>query len=181
MVRISPDSPAYYLTSVPRDRLPVFRTDQIKEVACEAIDEARRSGGFLMLAYVIMPDHIHLITAGELKVSQMLRYINWISAHRMISHLKEHGHASSLRKLERKGGQRQHKYSLWDHNPDVRVLTNEESLMQRVNYSHQNPVRLELVDRAEDYRWSSARQWRGLPSEDEPLLVDLGSIQWRRR
>ena len=88
---------------------------------------------------------------------------------------------SSLRKLERESGQRQHRYSLWDHNPDTRVLLNEESLIQRVNYTHRNPVTLGLVNRAEDYRWSSARQWRGLPSEAEPLLVDLKSIQWRRR
>ena len=181
MFRVSPDTPAYYLTSVPRDRLPVFRTEEIKAVACSATDEARQSGGFLVLAYVIMPDHIHLIAAGGLAVSQILRYINGISAHRILSYLKDGGHVSSLRKLERESGQRQHRYSLWDHNPDTRVLLNEESLIQRVNYTHRNPVTLGLVNRAEDYRWSSAKQWRGLPSEAEPLLVDLKSIQWRRR
>lgn len=54
---ISPNSPAYYLTSVTNDRLPVFRLDGMKLVACAALDEARTSGKFLILAYVIMPDH----------------------------------------------------------------------------------------------------------------------------
>jgi len=53
--------------------------------------------------------------------------------------------------------------------------------MQRVNYTHLNPVRLGLAERAEDYRWSSARQWRGCPLEDEPLIVDIKEIDWRRR
>ena len=41
MFRISKDSPAYYLTSVTKDRLPVFRKDDFKEIVCKAIDEAR--------------------------------------------------------------------------------------------------------------------------------------------
>jgi len=79
MFRISPDNPAYYLTSVAKDRLPVFRTDQIKTIACSAINEARRSGGFLIFAYVIMPDHLHLVTSSALEVSDTLRYVNGIS------------------------------------------------------------------------------------------------------
>ena len=181
MFRISPDNPAYYLTSVAKDRLPIFRTDRIKTITCNAIDEARRSGGFLVLAYVVMPDHMHLVTSSALGVSETLRYINGISGHRIISHLKEAGHESSLRKLLREGDARGHKYSLWDHHPNARQLTNESSLMQRVNYTHLNPVRLGLVERPEDYRWSSARQWRGCPVDDEPLSVDMKEIDWRRR
>ena len=52
--------------------------------------------------------------------------------------------------------------------------------MQKVNYIHLNPVRAGLVARAEDYRWSSARQWWGQVAEDEPLRMDLEKIDWRR-
>jgi hypothetical protein len=41
-----------------RNRLPVFKTDTMKAVLCRAIFEARTSGGFLLFAYVLMPDHI---------------------------------------------------------------------------------------------------------------------------
>jgi REP element-mobilizing transposase RayT len=53
---ISRDSPCYFLTSVAKDRLPVFQTEEIKEIACKALDEARKSGKFALYAYVIMPD-----------------------------------------------------------------------------------------------------------------------------
>src|SRR5262249_26408449 len=96
MFRVSPDNPAYYLTSVAKDRLPVFRTDRTKTIACGAIDEARRSGGFLIFAYVIMPDHLHLVTSSALEVSETLRYINGVSGRRIITYLKECGHDSSL-------------------------------------------------------------------------------------
>ena len=79
---ISPNSPAYYLTSVAKDRLPVFRLDILKSVACSALSEARESGGFVILAYVIMPDHFHVITDGEKKPSVIQRFINGITSRR---------------------------------------------------------------------------------------------------
>ncbi|MBA2524864.1 MAG: hypothetical protein H0V18_03630 [Pyrinomonadaceae bacterium] len=54
MFRISKDNPAYYLTSVARNRLPVFRTTALKNIAGAAMDEARRSAGFLLLVYVLV-------------------------------------------------------------------------------------------------------------------------------
>ena len=60
------------------------------------------------------------------------------------------------------------------------LLTSESAFMQRVNYIHQNPVRRGLVTRAEDYRWSSLRCWWGKNLPDEPLLMDLGQLVWRK-
>ena len=53
-------------------------------------------------------------------------------------------------------------------------------MMQKVNYIHQNPVRAGLVEKAEDYRFSSARLWRGYPLNDEPFVTDHKQIDWRR-
>ena len=139
---ISPNSPAYYLTSVAKDRLPVFRLDALKAVACAALNEARRSGGFLILAYVIMPDHLHVITDSEKKASLFQRFINGITARRVIDFLKTERYTSSLEKPRHEDYRRGHRYSLWDHHPNARLLTSESMFMQRVHYTHQNPVRL---------------------------------------
>ena len=89
MYQISRTSPVYYLTSVPQHRLPIFRTDKMKEVVCNALDEARRSAGFLIFAYVVMPDHLHLLTSNAKSTSETLRYTNGIVAKRVIDYLKE--------------------------------------------------------------------------------------------
>ncbi len=52
--------------------------------------------------------------------------------------------------------------------------------MQRIHYPHQNPVRLGLVQRAEEYKYSSVRIWNRTPLEDEPLMVDIDKIKWRK-
>jgi REP element-mobilizing transposase RayT len=58
---VSQDSPVLYITIVTKDRLAVFRTGEMKEVLCRAIDEVRKSAGFLLFAYVVMIDHLHLL------------------------------------------------------------------------------------------------------------------------
>ena len=112
MFRISKDSPVYYLTSVTNSRLPAFQKAKLKNIACNALNEARTSSGLLVFAYVIMPDHLHALIGSQRKPSEVLRYVNGISAHRVINFLKETGFDSSLQKLKRENGNRQYKYSL---------------------------------------------------------------------
>jgi hypothetical protein len=59
-------------------------------------------------------------------------------------------------------------------------IFSEAVFMQKVNYIHQNPMRAGLVERAIDYRWSSARRWQRCEVDDEPLRVDFDRIEWRR-
>lgn len=180
MFRISKDSPIHYITSVARERLPVFRTTTLKEVTCEALKEARKSAKLLIFAYVIMPDHIHALIGSEKKPSEVLRYVNGITGSRVIDNLKESGFEKSLRKLQREGGARQHKYSLWDHHPNVKAIISENGLIEKANYIHMNPVRAGLVERPENYRFSSVRFWQRRPLEDEPIVIDLDQIAWHK-
>ena len=176
---ISRDSPCYLLTSVAKDRLVVFRTDEIKNISAKALDEARVSGKFALYAYVIMPDHLHVITDSSRSSADTLRFVNGITGHRVITYLKEHGYESSLQKLRQETKRRQYRHSLWDHHPNVRLLFTEDMLLERVRYVHENPVRAGLVACAHDYRYSSVRCWSGKLLEDEPILMDLDRIRWR--
>ncbi|HMJ07528.1 MAG TPA: transposase [Pyrinomonadaceae bacterium] len=179
MVKISRDTPCYYLTSVTKDRLPIFQTDKVKKIVADALDEARRSARILIFAYVIMPDHTHIITDGSRSISEVLRYMNGISAKRVIDYLKENNYETSLGKLRQEQKERGYKHSVWQHHPDAFRLTAEETFMQKVNYIHQNPVRAGLSGRAENYLYSSARIWRNAALENEPLEMDWKQIAWR--
>jgi len=123
MFRGSKDSPVYYLTSVTNNRLPVFQTVKLKDLVCDALNEARKSAGLLFFAYVIMPDHLHALIGSDRKPSEVVRFVNGIAAR----------------------------------------------------------VRAGLVERAQDYRWSSVRCWMRKPLDDEPLVMDLDQIDWHRR
>lgn len=177
--RISRDTPAYYLTSLGHERLPVFQSDTIKQIVCNALDEARSSGGILIFAYVIMPDHSHLITDSTRSSSDVLRFMNGITAKRVLDYLKANNFDSSLAKLRLQERERKHKYSLFEHHPNVFDVNNETTLMQKVNYIHLNPVRAGLVEHPDDYLYSSARQWHRRALGIEPLITDHKCIRWR--
>jgi REP element-mobilizing transposase RayT len=178
--RISRDSQALYITVVAKDRLPVFQTDAVKRVTCSAIDEARTSGGFLLFAYVIMPNHLHLMTSCPKSSADVLRCVKGLTARRVIDYLKSRDYRSSLAKLRHQEWKRKHNYSLWQQEKNVLSIFSEGMFMQKVNYIHLNPVRAGLVERAIDYSWSSARTWQREALEDEPLMVDFDRIEWRR-
>jgi putative transposase len=177
---ISKDNPCLFITAVAKNRLPVFQTDAIKLITCKAIDEARTSCGFLLFAYVIMPDHFHVLTDQPREPSTLLQFIKGIVSRRVLGYLREMKYETSLKKLEHDNWKRNHRYSLWQHDSDVFSITSESTFMQKVNYIHQNPVGAGLVERSEDYQWSSVRFWQGKPTENEPLKVDIEKIVWRR-
>jgi len=127
-----------------------------------------------------MPDHFHVLTDRPREPSIVLQFIKGIVSRRVLGYLKEMKYDSSLRKLEHRDWKRNHRHSLWQHDSDVFSVTSESTSMEKVNYIHQNPVRAGLVERAEDYKWSSARFWGRCPREDEPLKVDIEKIVWRR-
>ncbi len=180
MISISKNNPFYYITSVTHKRLPVFQTDKMKDVMCKALDEARTSAGLLIFGYAVMPDHFHIVTDSKLDQSNVLRYLNGISARRVLGYLKENGFESSLVKLRTEEKDRKYKHSLWEHHSNTFEIKTESVLMQKVNYIHRNPVEEGLVERPEDYLHSSARFWKGCPLENEPLRVDVDQIKWRR-
>jgi REP element-mobilizing transposase RayT len=180
LFHVSRDDPAFYLTAVTKDRLPIFRTPELARVLCGALDEARRSGKFLVFAYAIMPDHLHLVTDSRVGSKDILRFVKGIGSRRIIDHLRNNGHAESLEKLRVQHRSDGSDYSVWQRHPNVRLLWSEHMLWERIQYTHLNPVRAGLVDHPNDWKWSSARIWHGRRDEDEPLEVDSAKIEWHR-
>ncbi len=132
MIQITRDKPCYYLTSVTHDRLPIFQKDLIKQIVCDALNEARKSSEILIFAYVIMPDHSHIVTDGHRGISDVLRFTNGIAAKRVLDYLKENEFESSLRKLRQEEKRKGYKYSVWEHHPNAFRISGEDTFMQKL-------------------------------------------------
>jgi REP element-mobilizing transposase RayT len=179
MFQVSRDNSAYYLTSVAHRRLPIFQKEENKNIVCDAFDEARKSARILIFAYVIMPDHTHVLTDNAREMKEVLRYLNGVSARRLINYLKENAYESSLAKLRMQERGKNHKHSVYEHHPNALRITGEDALMQKVNYIHLNAVRAGLVEHPDEDLYSSSRQWHGRSLENEPLITDQKQIKWR--
>ena len=179
MFQLSRRTPAYYFTAVAHHRLPIFRTEMLCQVLCDAYSEARANHHILILAYVIMANHVHALVYSEKDMRDVLRLLNGVSARRIIEYLKDNDFRESLFKLRGETRERNHKHSVWQHHTDSLEIFGEDTFRQKVEYIHMNPVRAGLVSDPKEYRFSSARQWACNPIGTEPLTTDHLSIRWR--
>jgi putative transposase len=138
-------------------RLPLLGTPALKRVFLDALGRARGKGSFELIAWVIMPEHLHLMVrpmpglrwapvAAGLKTSVGMRILNrWkrINAP-ILSRLYDA--RGDLHFWQPGGG--------FDRN-----VRRDDELEKEIHYIHNNPVERELVKKPTDWTWSSARFW----------------------
>lgn len=125
----------------------------------DEIDRARTILGFRVLAFVFMPEHVHLVVwpPEGMKLGLVIGGIKARSARRFFA-----GTGIGPRGGVRVFWQRR----CYDHN-----CRTPETTREKINYCHTNPVRRELVDDPGKWRWSSYNAYRG--EKDVPLTVDV--------
>ncbi len=112
-------------------RRKVFQDDCCAFEAVMAIYDTQHFYPFFLHAFVIMPDHVHLLM-----------------------NVPEHGSVSkTIGIYKRKVAFRLGQGSLWQPRFHIVIPRNAGDT---IHYIHHNPVKAGLVEKAEDYRWSSA-------------------------
>jgi putative transposase len=150
-----------------------------REWFCEALAEARRRFGFQLWAYVIMPEHVHLLVyPGEVpeRMADFLRALKEPVGRKAITYLESHAPQWLERLTVREGTRIRRRF--WQPGGGYdRNITSIAALRAMIDYIHANPVRRGLVARPEDWEWSSARWyagWRPVRLEmDQQVLVEL--------
>ncbi|HEV2495250.1 MAG TPA: transposase [Terriglobia bacterium] len=114
------------------------------EFSCLAgvLRERRKKHRFLLTAWVFLTDHIHAILYPPfpLTLSRVMESIKVGSTLRINGGRKETG-------------------LLWQPRFFDRALRTVKEYHEKLEYIHQNPVKAGLVSRAEDWAWSSAREY----------------------
>ena len=105
----------------------------------------------LVYAYVIMPNHVHLALQPLPRSREWNAFCDYRQFHRLeaITRVLKSYTANAInKKLGRSG-------HLWLEEPFDRIVRDQKDLDGLIDYIHRNPVRWQLVDRPEQYRWSS--------------------------
>ena len=138
--------------------------DRTRVWFCEALDEARTEFAFQLWAYVVMPEHVHvLVYPGEApqRMSRFLQAVKEPVARKAIRYLQDNAPKWLARVTVREGQRLRRRF--WQPGGGYdRNITSTEGLRAVIDYLHANPVRRALVARAEDWEWSSARWYAGL-------------------
>ncbi len=168
---------AHALTFSCFQRRPFLCKDRSRQWLIEAINRAREEHRFHIWAYVIMPEHAHLlIWPVDLKydVSKILKSIKQSVASRALAFVRREA-PEFLRQMEDRQPNGTIHYRFWQRGGGYDRNVNEpNTVYEQIEYMHNNPVRRRLCEKAEDWQWSGAADLAGLRTG--PLRIDRESL-----
>jgi putative transposase len=144
----------HFITCTCYRRLPLLGSVRAKNAFVKILGEVRERCGFLLVGYVVMPNHIHVLISEPVKgtpstVMQVLKQ----RVSRSLRGKKRRSASAQLRLPfgEIKGALRQfwqrrfHDFNVWSHKKRI----------EKLQYMHMNPVTRKLVRNPKDWPWSS--------------------------
>jgi len=153
-LRLEYPGAVWHVTSRCNNREDIYRDDKDHLMFLSIFAEAVRRYRWIVHAYTLMTNHYHLIIeTPEMTLSRGMKWMNgkyaqWFN--------RRHGRSGNLFQGRFKGF----------------LVEKERYLMALIRYVALNPVRARMVDRPEQYRWSSYRATAGLEEPPPWLTTD---------
>ena len=157
------DEQFFFVTTTVAEYARVFTEDKYCNILIRQIKTWQAYFGFIVLGYVIMPSHFHWIVRVEPTrgtISDVMREIKSHAAWMIMDELERDGRSdfSSLFDSAANGcGDQRRKF--WMKRFDDQVIRNQRMFMAKLSYIHNNPVKAGIVESAEEYKYSSARNY----------------------
>ena len=155
----------HYVTGTVLHRIPIFKQEKCCIAFLEVFAGLLRAWPAKLIAFVLMPDHFHLIVnprdgdirgfAGALKSLSARKIIQLTTDHRFLRPTPDTDGST---------------HQVWQESFKALPLWSLWMIWQKVNYIHANPVNARLVPSAKDYPWTSFRAFYNYSIE--PLAVD---------
>jgi len=148
----------YYITGTFTQWLPLFDRPDVRELVSTEIIRALAECNATIAAFVIMPDHIHLLV--WLPKGGLLHKFNKLwrgrSGRKIPKLLSTQADAEIIAILQShaNGGCR---YAVWKEQARALPIWEPAKLSAKINYTHRNPLRRGLVINPEDWPFSSFR------------------------
>lgn len=137
----------YFVASVTHQRKQLL-VDHF-DLFWEAIMMTKRKIPFELTAWVVLPDHFHfLIDPGDSDLSNIMRRIKLAFSSRYLK-----------RKRMRSGKIWQSRF--WDH-----IIRDEKDWIHHLDYIHYNPVKHGLVQKPQDWKYSSITEYSEVYASD---------------
>ena len=137
LVRYQQSGCFHFVTFSCYRRLPYLGTASARSLFERSLDGMRKRYDFAVCGYVVMPEHVHLLVS-EPKKALLSKAIQALKL------------SVSVQSRERPFWQARY----YDFN-----VHNEEKRVEKLRYMHRNPVKRGLVERPEQWAWSSFRHY----------------------
>jgi putative transposase len=165
--------------------IDLFIRDEYKKVVLDSWQYCMANKGMELYGWCIMTSHIHIIIGShgdklEKIMQNMKRHTSEMLHKTILNHKGESRKEWMLWLMERAGKKNSNNgdFQLWQQNNNPIELYNLKMAWQKLDYIHNNPVKAGIVEKAEDYLYSSARNYIGMKglieiSYLDPLIITM--------
>ena len=160
----------YFVTDTVVDWVDIFSRPRYKHIIIESLQYCQEHKGLIIYAWVLMTNHLHMIVSSSLqenKVSDILRDFKKFTSKEILKTLQtdltESRREWMLNRFEYAGlnDKKIKNFRFWQEGNHPQEIYLENYFNQKINYIHENPIRAEYVNKAEEYRYSSAIDYAG--------------------
>jgi len=169
---LSQKNSCYFITATLRNFTPVFLDDRAVSIVFDSLDFIRANKGLKIYAYVVMPEHIHLMAGSDTQdISALIGGFKSFTS-RKIAEMLATGNPARLNKLKKAAYNGQN-HAVWQETFRSELVYGNKFFAEKTNYIHNNPVRRGLVECPADWKHSSFNQVeRGEKLAGQGLVVD---------
>ena len=159
----------HFVTFTVVNWIDVFVRIEYKDIVVHSLNYCIDKKGLEVFVWCIMTSHIHLIvgTKGDNKLEDIIRDIKRHTSKKLLSAIFENPKESRKDWLkwmfERAGKKNSNNkmYQFWQQHSHPIELNTNYLMEQKLEYIHLNPVKAGIVSEAEDYLYSSAKDYTG--------------------
>lgn len=151
-------------------RRSLLTNDAWRKKLARCLDKANGELRFELVAFVFMPEHIHLLTHPRDEVPEFGRYLAQIKQpfSRQIKEILVEHRSSLLKQLTVRERKDKFCFRFWQEGPGFdRNIFSEEAITGSIKYIHENPVKRGLCTSAIEWKWSSARYYLNEPPRQQ--------------
>lgn len=170
--RTDPEITAYFITNTIVEWIPLFSRPELAQIVIDSLNFLHKNNRMYIHAYVLMEDHMHLISSADNYLSEMRNFKSY-TARKLVDYIEHRNWIFFLQSLTkaRKKFKLNQKYQVWQEGFHPQYIKSMEMYKDCLEYIHMNPVKRGYVDLPEHWRYSSARNYMG-----ETGVVDLDMI-----
>lgn len=182
--KVRDNTKAYFITITIVGWVDVFTRPIQKERLIESLKHCQEKKGLIIYGWCLMSNHLHMICQSadeEISLASIIREFKTFTAKQIIKTLKEERESRrewilAIFSEACEHLKREQRYKVWQNGYHGEEIYTQHFLEQKLDYIHDNPVKIGIVKKAEDYLYSSARNYASLESL---LDVELLTITWK--
>ncbi len=158
---------SYFITCSVVDWIDLFTRLNHKQIIVEALDYCQKNKALDIYGWCLMPSHLHLIcSSDEHLISSIMRDFKTFTSKKLIKAIQEEPESRREWLLEQFSNaaskvKKKQNFKVWQNGYHAKEIITNEFALQKLNYIHENPVKEGIIENAEDYVYSSARDYSG--------------------